>query len=464
MKGKNLLKYILLLLCYLVLAGNLFITISYLFFDYTVIGILVATIFYSIAPFLVLMYIIPTVIIIRLQFLGEKKSKKVWIVLGICGFLLVPAYLPLFTVGFRIADIEYQMHSEYGAAYLNLDTSNMKLVPFSLWDVFTGGNPIEDSLFEVQTDVEYRKIGQDRLYFDYYSPTRGTGPFPVLITFHGGAWLVGDKGSGSAVAFNHYFASKGFAVFDVQYGVYDLEKAIEGLVPPDLVQLLNQLLGSGFGITTPDYNNSYTLQQQVENVGNFTHHIAINNATYNIDLNNAFLMGRSAGGLLALTVALGYNNSLFFGNFSSDLNVRGTISYYGCTDLPKMKATQALGRLVGLPFPLSQVISDTIFDGILNGTLPLEDQYDKLSPSFLIGNTSLNDIPPIMLVHGEKDNLCPYIEQMVMFQLYAKQLSTRCLLVTIPAAGHSFDRIVPSYGGQMAYYYVERFLALEMDS
>jgi len=70
---------------------------------------------------------------------------------------------------------------------------------------------------------------------DIYLPDEGAGPFPVLATFHGGAWMLGDKGSvmsepflaglkrGYAVACINYRLS-GEAQFPSQ--IYDCKAAI----------------------------------------------------------------------------------------------------------------------------------------------------------------------------------------------------------------------------------------------
>ena len=55
---------------------------------------------------------------------------------------------------------------------------------------------------------------------DIYLPDKGDGPFPVLATFHGGAWMFGDKGDELNL---HFLAGlkRGYAVVCVNYRLSD---------------------------------------------------------------------------------------------------------------------------------------------------------------------------------------------------------------------------------------------------
>ena len=67
-----------------------------------------------------------------------------------------------------------------------------------------------------------------------------------------------------------------------------------------------------------------------------------------------------------------------------------------------------------------------------------------------------------MIVHGSKDGLANYEIQAVSFYRLANSLGHRCILITIPWAGHGFDYNFYGYGGQISTYYIERFMALEL--
>src|SRR2546423_10295484 len=46
-------------------------------------------------------------------------------------------------------------------------------------------------------DVEYLRHGDQPLLARLFTP-RGSGPFPIMVELHGGAWVRGDRLSGNA--------------------------------------------------------------------------------------------------------------------------------------------------------------------------------------------------------------------------------------------------------------------------
>lgn len=351
--------------------------------------------------------------------------------MGLCIFLFIFAVIPYTAIPGAIADTESQMNDIYGTAYTNLDTSLMRPLPYSLYDNINGV-PIDESKFSVVENIEYLDNGVDKFFFDWYRPT-GVGPFPVIITLHGGAWVIGDKGRFNVIQFNRYFASQGYSVFDLNYGLFD-------------VSTLSGDAAATFGTfaaldwLSPNYNASYTLQQQIENIGEFTKMLDLNDTKYSADMDNVFVVGRSAGAHMASLVTLGFANPLYAGNFSTNMTVRGGIWIYPPTNF-------------------SRASGSSFFDPMMQGSLPIEEQYNKMSAAYLITNSTVT--PPIMIVHGSKDGLADY-SQSVSFYRYATGLGKKCIFITIPWAGHAFDFIFQSYGGQISTYYIERFVALEL--
>jgi len=426
----KILRYILLFFCYANLAFFLFLTIVYVFFDSTLIGFVVGIIYPGIAPLLCFIYIISGLIIIRFSYMKKTRLDRIGAltIIIICAFMLIIAFIPYLLILYRLSDADNQMLQAFGAKYTNLDTSNMRPVPYSIYDnIF--GVPIDEGKFSVVSDILYLNNGNDSFYFDWYKPN-GDGPFPVIIAIHGGGWVIGNKGGGNVIPFNKYFASKGYCVFDLQYGVYDVTKIPEMGDFGKAFALITSLI-------TPKYNSSYTIQQQLENIGYFTKVLEANRTKYHADLSKVFIVGRSAGGHLASIVTLGYKNPLFAGNFSSVMNILGGIWFYPPTNLSKSKS----------PF----------FDKLLQGSLPLDQQYNKFSASFLVKNSTI--VPPMMILQGEKDGVVNYPANLE-FQKYAKGLGKTCIFITIPWGGHAFDINFQTYGGQISTYYIERFMAL----
>lgn len=428
MNSKRILRYVLLLLCYVCIGLFGLVTVLYLFFSSTTLGWLIAMFYPGVAPLLFILVLTSGWIIIRFSFMNRRRETL--IMSAICIFVFFGAILPYPTIPFAIADAESQMLSAYGTSYTNLETSLMRPAPYSIFDSLFG-IPIDETKFSVQYDIPYLDNGQDTFLFDWYCP-EGPGPFPVIIVIHGGAWVLGNKGGSNILLFNQYFSSKGYAVFDIQYGLFD----ISGLSGGDQGHFG---LFSSLASLMPSYNGSYNIEDQIENVGYLTKMLDLNSSKYRADMDNVFVVGRSAGGNLASLVTLGYKNSLFTGNFSTNMTIRGGIWVYPVTNITRDEAG--------------------FFDPFVEGGLPIEEQYKKLFAASLISNSTV--VPPIMIVHGSKDGLADYQTQAVDFYHLANGLGHRCLLVTIPWAGHGFDYDFHGFGGQISTYYIERFVALE---
>ncbi len=430
MSPRRILRYAFLFLCYSIIAIFTLVTALYFFFDSSIFGWLIAIVYPSIAPLLSIIYISCGIVIIRFSFM--KKRGEMIIVSAFCMFLFIGAIIPYTGIPGGIAVAESQMSDTYGIAYDNLDTSSMRPVQYSLFDSLYGV-PIDESRFSVQENIEYFDNGDDKFYFDWYRPS-GDGPFPVIIAIHGGAWVIGDKGYANVILFNRYFAAQGYTVFDLNYGLFDVS-TLSG----EAAEVFGAFSALGEGLL-PQYNDSYTIQQQIENIGQFTKMLELNSSKYSADLNNTFVVGRSAGGHMASLVTLGHKNPLYAGNFSNSMIVKGGIWIYPPTNFSRDESG--------------------FFDPLMEGSLPIEEQYKKLSASFLITNSTVT--PPIMIVHGDKDGLADYETQGLSFYQHATGLGKECLLITIPWAGHAFDFLFQSYAGQMSTYYMERFMALEL--
>lgn len=430
MRLKQILRYILLFLCYLCIGLFGLITILYLFFGSSTLGWLIAMFYPGVAPLLYILVLTSGVIIIRFSFIEKRRERLV--IVGVCAFIFVGAIIPYPVMPFGIAEAENQMVSVYGAQYAELDTSGLRPAPYSMFDNLFGV-AIDETSFSAEYDIPYLDNGQDTFFFDWYCPM-GKGPFPVIITIHGGAWVLGDKGSYNIPLFNQYFASQGFVVFDIQYGLFDVTS-----LPEEYVEHFGTFSSlASFG---PSYNGSYNIDDQIENVGYFTKMLEMNSSKYRADMENVFVVGRSAGGNLASLVTIGHKNALFAGYFSSNMTVRAGIWFYPVTNITRDERG--------------------FFDPLVEGDLPIEEQYKKLFAASLISNSTL--VPPIMIIHGSMDGLADYESQGVSFYRLANNLGHRCLLITIPLAGHGFDYNFYAYGAQMSTYYVERFMSLELN-
>src|SRR5262249_45524309 len=65
-------------------------------------------------------------------------------------------------------------------------------------------------------DVEYLRHGDKPLLARLFKP-RGSGPFPIMVELHGGAWVRGDRLNGNAA--NEALARKGVIVAALDFRV-----------------------------------------------------------------------------------------------------------------------------------------------------------------------------------------------------------------------------------------------------
>lgn len=98
---------------------------------------------------------------------------------------------------------------------------------------------------------------------DVYRPRKATGPLPVIVNIHGGAWVYGDKKVYAPYCM--YLASRGFAVINASYR----------LAP------------------------RYTFPAPLEDVGAMVEWVVDHAEDYELDLSNLFFVGDSAGAHLA---------------------------------------------------------------------------------------------------------------------------------------------------------------------
>ena len=187
MSPKRIARYLLLIICYFIIGIFSLITVLYLFFDSSVLGWIVAMFYPGIAPLLTPIVIMSGIIIVRFSFMTRKN--EMIIVSLVCSFIFIGAVVPYTAIPSGIAAAESQMIDVYGSAYAELDTSSMRPVPYSIYDNMYGV-PIDQSTFNVQYDIMYLDNGVDKFLFDWYQPV-GDGPYPVIISIHGGAWVMG---------------------------------------------------------------------------------------------------------------------------------------------------------------------------------------------------------------------------------------------------------------------------------
>ncbi len=284
-------------------------------------------------------------------------------------------------------------------------------LPFSPGTLFLGsdtGRPVP------RLDVPYHSetVPDGRSYtfrFDQWSP-EGAGPHPVLIRIHGGGWVSGDKGYGNMNNVNRHFASLGYLVFDLQYGLAESGTFRPRAPTPE------GMLGP-FGI-----------EDMLRHIGTFSSYLAENAGELGADLDRVFVSGASAGGHLALASALtltsGYARSHPGVGLDPRLTVRGVIPFY-----------PGVGYAAGMG-------------------IPSNPELDNLVP--LLGPEN----PPALFYQGSLDGMVDPLRIRDFVREYSASGGGDAVLVEFPSAGHGSDLVFWNPYSQVFLHYMEHFLAI----
>lgn len=232
-----------------------------------------------------------------------------------------------------------------------------------------------------------------RALLDIYLP-EGTGPFPVVIEIHGGAFKTGSK----------------------------------SMSPPSAA-----LLAAGFAIARPNYRLSGTdlWPAQLEDCLAATRFVLDRARQYGLDPDRFALWGQSAGSFLAVSVALslaeagrppgaviGFYGPMDFSTMDADMAALGRSAAMGATGAPESAESQLLGFAVG--------------EG--------PDAARAMGPVGRLGQMAPQALPPLFLRHGDADPLIAHGQSERLAAAWAGvDPSAEIDFALVPGAGHGGD-------------------------
>jgi acetyl esterase/lipase len=252
----------------------------------------------------------------------------------------------------------------------------------------------------VPTRHLYREIDGEALHLDLYLRADAPRPLPVVVVIHGGSWNSGD--STQLAWLNGYLAARSVAVAAINYR----------LAP------------------------RHAFPAQHDDVLAALDWLQANAARLELDAARIAVLGRSAGGQLALLAAY----------TPREPAIRAVVTLYAPSDLNWSWAHPANPRVMDSPKILREYLGGT----------PAEAQarFDAASPIDLVTPRS----PPTLLVHGSRDELVFAAQSRRLAQRLA-QAHVRHLQLELPWATHGCDANPAGPGGQITTWAVERFLA-----
>ncbi len=223
-----------------------------------------------------------------------------------------------------------------------------------------GWRPVHDGITKT-ADIDYVGDGDKYHLLDLYIP-EGEGKMPTIINIHGGGWIYGEK-------INEY--------------------AFHG----------SRLATQGFIVVNPNYRlapkNPHPAQ--LEDIFAVLRWVSENAEKYNIDTNNIFLEGDSAGAhLSALTACIITNPELAKDySFSSPLKIKAMGLCCGAYDFEKMLSKKGIDG-----WQNKQVLG--AFMGKRN------PKKSKNYKNVLVFDHVTKDFPPSFLMAVGRDNLCDH--------------------------------------------------------
>ena len=254
--------------------------------------------------------------------------------------------------------------------------------------------------FRVQNDVTY--LGPDRSEkLDLYLPAEpAAGKLsPALVWIHGGGWTGGTKNEARAKNVCGTLAEAGYVAVNIDYKLGD------GAWPTNLHDCKNAV-----------------------------RYLRANAAKFRLDPNRIAVAGGSAGGHLALMVALTADKAEFeptdkatpYPGISSA--VRCVVNMYGPTNLLTRQVTDEKGNPTGAPKPLG-------------GALKVYGAESEKSPLLRVVSPVSHvtaGSPPILTLHGRADATVDYLQAEELARV-AKERGASHELILLENVGHTFD-------------------------
>jgi acetyl esterase/lipase len=232
------------------------------------------------------------------------------------------------------------------------------------------GKPNTDHIKNKWLDVAYATASQAQK-LDIYLPEEGSGPFPVIVSIHGGAFKGGDKADGQLTPMLEGL-KRGYAVVSINYRLSG-----EAIFPA-----------------------------QIYDVKAAIRWIRANAKQYQLNSEKIAVWGGSAGGHLSAMAGTSGNvkelEDLAMGNPNQSSRVLAVVDWFGPTDFLKMDEQL---KASGVKNPQTHSIPNSPESELIGKNLAdAPDLVKKANPETYI----TPDDPPFLIEHGRIDHLVPY--------------------------------------------------------
>lgn len=259
--------------------------------------------------------------------------------------------------------------------------------------------------FERKLGVVYKTVGERKLEFDVYYPAAGTKKAcPVIVYTHGGGWAAGSRFGA---------ASSGFA------------------------PLFKALIVEGFCIVSVDYRladkgTPVRMRDCVIDSKDAVRFLVENRETMNIDPEQIFVFGDSAGGHIAQMLLLSPPESL-----AGDADLAGIdykvvagVSWYGPCDFEQEDLFNHDDR---------PDFRDRFGPRITGDAEVTKEEklrlYREMSPVTYLKKES----PPLLMIQGDKDTTIP-VKHAYHMEKRARELQAPVRIQIVKNSGHNWRK------------------------
>lgn len=312
----------------------------------------------------------------------------------------------------------------YASFYSRFKISLAAIILLSaLWQplIAQSGKINRDFIKRKWLDIPYATQSQAQK-LDIYIPDEGNGPFPVILSIHGGAFKGGDKGDGQVNSMLEGL-KKGFAVVSINYRL------------------------SGEAIWPA----------QIQDVKAAIRWIKANSKKYKLNSEKIAAWGGSAGGHLSAMAGTSGDvkelEDLSQGNADQSSRVQAVVDWFGPTDFLKMdehgkESKVANPQVHSVPdSPESQLIGKNLQDA--------PDLVRAANPETYISR----DDPPFLIQHGLNDPLVPYPQSVNFAKKLEQTIGKENVTIELfPETGHGGPAFQTEKNLNKVFAFLDKYL------
>lgn len=257
---------------------------------------------------------------------------------------------------------------------------------------------------------------------DIYLPDEGSGPFPVIVSIHGGAFRFGDKGDNQVIPMLEGL-KRGYAVVSINYRM-----SAEAIFPA-LVHDMKAAI----------------------------RWVRANSTRWGFDPQKIATWGGSAGGYQAamagVTEGISELEDLSLGSPEQSSAVQAVVDWFGPTDFLKMDEQLAEFKIDPKDAHNGEKSPESLLMGAKITEIP--ERVKAANPETYIRPNA----PPFLIQHGTKDNVVPSMQSAYFAEKLTADLGLdKVSLDLLEGAGHGGPMFSSPENLKRVFAFLDRYL------